>query len=528
MATHKWSDRTTYQGHRVNFGTWFILVALNILVRIKRFGGETSNVTMLQGGYNAGGVAASAGTHDGGAAFDLTPFNWKWRVWLLRLLGCAAYYRPYNWDLRGGGAHIHVIVSGDGTASKGAKQQVIDFLHGLNGLANRAKDPNTRPHGLLLLFHYPVSTSLNVRYATKNQTLRDQPSSAGASLGTLKKNAKFTPIAWVKNSSGNLWGVNKLNEWAYQGDLTSKKPVLKLPSKPVPIPTPVPVPEPAKKSSVTLHIGTINVIRWRLGKKNVRNYDSFQKGLDYSIRVKGFAKMQDALGVSIFGTQESGQYADADLLTNALGKDSWTNILHGDDAGDITEANHVHEKRRILREGMITTGDPRPDAYHNTATWTLLQDGTGSDVIFLFVNTHGDYRPAGKSSASEYDKNREENTKLLTTEAKKIAAKAAADYKVNHVPVVYGGDWNQSADDAYDGVGKAMTAAGYIDTYYHLTSHSGPLTTTNGLGTKKTTGRRLDRVFVEIGTKIGEGKTVLGFPNTDHNGYGVELTLTNN
>ena len=533
----EWSTRTTYQGHRINFGTWFILLVVNRLLRLKRFGGETSNMTMVQGGYNKGGVKASAGTHDGGGAFDLTAYNWKWRVWLLRLFGCAAWYRPYNWDGRGGGAHIHVIVSGDGTASSGGKSQVTDYKNNRNGLANRGKDPNARPKGLLILFRMPKGTDLAVRYATKNTIMRTEPSDSSTSRGTLKKNAKFTPVALVKNGSGNYWVANVNGDFVYDGHLTKKKPIIKLPSKPVkptqPVPVPEPTPQPTKKS-VTLHIGTINVIRWRLGKKNVRGYDGFKKGADWSSRVKGLAKMQDLLGVSVFGTQESGQYKDADLLSDALnddpshkGRERWTNILHGDDAGDITQANHVHDKRKILSEGMIKTGDARQVAYHNTGTWTLLQDTTGSNVIFLLVNTHGEYREAGKTKASEYDLNREEDTLVLIDEAEKIAEAAAEKYGVKQVPIVFVGDFNQDKDDFYDGPGRSMKKRGYADCETLATSMKGPGTTVNSMDPKKTTGRRLDRIFIKVGTLVGPMITVAGYPYTDHNGVGVELTLTN-
>ena len=95
-----WSARTTYQGRAINQGTKQILDALNKMVRTPAFGGEKSDITMAQGGYNRGGVAASAGTHDGGGAFDLTEFNWGNRVRALRILGCAAWHRPYNCDNR--------------------------------------------------------------------------------------------------------------------------------------------------------------------------------------------------------------------------------------------------------------------------------------------------------------------------------------------------------------------------------------------------------------------------------------------
>src|SRR6478735_12712799 len=70
---------------------------------------------VLQGSYNRGGVGASAGTHDGGGAVDISVKGWSYAYKRHvekegRLAGFAAYYRyalPGVWS-----EHIHAIAVG--------------------------------------------------------------------------------------------------------------------------------------------------------------------------------------------------------------------------------------------------------------------------------------------------------------------------------------------------------------------------------------------------------------------------------
>src|SRR5689334_19076486 len=68
---------------------------------------------VVQGSYNAGGVSASAGTHDGGGALDVSPTDHPGKVVLaLREVGFAAWHRVPS---QGPWAeHIHAIAIGDG------------------------------------------------------------------------------------------------------------------------------------------------------------------------------------------------------------------------------------------------------------------------------------------------------------------------------------------------------------------------------------------------------------------------------
>lgn len=103
---------------------------------------------VVQGSYNGGGVSASAGTHDGGGAIDLSVRGLgdlkrkKWIVKQGRLAGFAAWYRPTIPNLWT--EHIHAIAIGDKELSDGARRQVSAYYAGRNGLANNAVDPDPR------------------------------------------------------------------------------------------------------------------------------------------------------------------------------------------------------------------------------------------------------------------------------------------------------------------------------------------------------------------------------------------------
>lgn len=102
-----------------------------------------------QGSYNRG-VAASAGTHDGGGAVDLRvgSYSEDQRIAVVRALkdaGFAAWFRPYNWDGRKGGAHIHALLIGDKEMAAGARSQVLAYDAGRDGLRGNRPDPTYRP-----------------------------------------------------------------------------------------------------------------------------------------------------------------------------------------------------------------------------------------------------------------------------------------------------------------------------------------------------------------------------------------------
>ena len=102
-----------------------------------------SKFAILQGSYNKGGVAESAGTHDGGGAVDVDVRTKSTAqriavVTALRSVGFAAWLRTPaqgNWPY-----HVHAIAVGDQDLSRGAAAQVVEYHRKRNGLANRGQD----------------------------------------------------------------------------------------------------------------------------------------------------------------------------------------------------------------------------------------------------------------------------------------------------------------------------------------------------------------------------------------------------
>lgn len=127
-------DLTEYDGRRVD---WLTRAALEVTA--ERLGYD---LTITQGSYNAGGVAASAGTHDGGGVVDLAAWDQESKVRELRRTGFAAWFRPAISGLWP--AHIHAVLIGNERLSSGARAQVADYLAGRDGLAGDGPDTGPR------------------------------------------------------------------------------------------------------------------------------------------------------------------------------------------------------------------------------------------------------------------------------------------------------------------------------------------------------------------------------------------------
>lgn len=523
------SDRVSIQGKPIDRLTLERYKSFNQLVKSPKFGGERSDITVVQA---IGGAAASAGTHKApGGSLDLTAFNYKNRNLADRLFGGAGWYRP---TLKGvWSAHYHTVTAGVGYAPALARAQVTAMYGGRNGLANNGRDTGPRLK-VWPLFVAPWTErgKRGTYYTKKGVTGRSQGTDAATSTGAIPKGAKFTVIGIV-NAGGVLWAINTNGVHVRKSDLLTSKPSTSTPSL------------PTQKKALTLTIFDVNVIANRLGSDPKKGRSPFKVGKDYDDRVFGFEKMRDIARASEVATTESGTYKNGEGLSKAFGWGGFratadgvpmsaaSFTLHGDDAGDITQGvHHDPKKRELLKEGKYTTGDARESAYHNTATWTLKRDRLGTDVLYMTVAHHADYRTRGKTSASTADKVREKHAKMLISKAEALAAGFAKEYGVKSIPIIFIGDFNQDKDDFYDGPGRAMAAAGYVDAQVVAASHSGPETTFNDFDPKKVAGYRPDRIFVKKGTVVGAMKVVPGWSattgyNTDHNGLGVTLTLTN-
>ena len=128
--------RVVFRGERMNVRTKVMLQRAELYK-----GGAPFTVT--QGSYSKG-VAASAGTHDGGGALDVSvrgksQAEINRMVKALRRAGFAAWQRT---PADGFSPHIHAIAIGDREAAPLAKQQMQSYFAGRSGLRGNAPDRN--------------------------------------------------------------------------------------------------------------------------------------------------------------------------------------------------------------------------------------------------------------------------------------------------------------------------------------------------------------------------------------------------
>ncbi|MDP9144333.1 MAG: hypothetical protein M3N43_06500 [Actinomycetota bacterium] len=114
----------------------------DILVEVDKLVGPYIPIRPTQGSYSTS-VGASAGTHAGGGAVDLStrdmsPWQIELVVFLLRRTGCAAWHRaPSEGDWA---SHVHAINKTARDLSPQAKRQVDSYMAGKNGLASNKPD----------------------------------------------------------------------------------------------------------------------------------------------------------------------------------------------------------------------------------------------------------------------------------------------------------------------------------------------------------------------------------------------------
>lgn len=179
--------KTTYDGKVVDQIT---KAALDEVA--SRLGYEPGSLTILQGSYNAGGVSASAGTHDGGGVVDLSPANWEKKVHALRAVGFAAWHRP---ALPGvWGEHIHAVLIGNEKLSPAAKEQVQQYYNHQDGLADHGPDESWHPDPIpVFKMPAPPTRGKNVDAALK--------------LLRHAKNGPAVRAAQIKQAIKNLVGI---------------------------------------------------------------------------------------------------------------------------------------------------------------------------------------------------------------------------------------------------------------------------------------------------------------------------------
>jgi hypothetical protein len=174
-------DKVTFRGKTLDRKT-----AAALAIAEQRLGYE---LTVVQGSYSPGVVEQSAGTHDRGGVVDLSPFDWKRKVRVLRGLGFAAWRRPAIPGLWG--EHVHAVMIGHQDLAPAAARQVVSFKAGRDGLKGNAIDPDT---------YHPDVEPFNFAAAWRDDLLRQRITGMTARIKALreKRSAARTRITYKR------------------------------------------------------------------------------------------------------------------------------------------------------------------------------------------------------------------------------------------------------------------------------------------------------------------------------------------
>lgn len=445
------SDIVTYQNKHLDRLTYERLRSLNLLVRSADFGGEKSDITLVQG---IGGAPASGGTHIYGGCWDLTEFNFRGRVYGGRLLGGADWHRTAIKGLWIG--HVHGVTAGAGYAALSARQQVTNYWAGGNGLANHGRDDGPRLSTQPLFVAPWTERGKRAVYYTKKavQGHVEGHTTTKTKGSKIPSNAKFTVIG-VVNVNGNLWGLNVNGVHVPMSALSLTKPGKTKPSTPAKPPTP--------KAAEEFTIGTFNFP----DKTKI-------EGVSEGDRIKRAVTQIESVKIDLLGVQELvGRESPtrgsslAERLAAGLGKD-WDLIIPTTDANEnyflrrkaTTDlvAQHEDVVIRGSRGGiplggrhvsLITAGTPignidvgvthlisnnRPGAEVQSALAAKALVATGGSAHKIIV---GDMNTPGPLAG--FTKNGLHNTRLL---AKTNTSRSASTYaRYDKTKVDYDPDW---------------------------------------------------------------------------------------
>jgi hypothetical protein len=210
------TTRTTYKSPSgsiaVDSLTKQVLTVVNQLLRLPQFGGETENMTGLQGSYRPY-TKYSGTTHTGCAAVDLTAYNWRNRLILFDLCGIDAFHRltsDGDWP-----EHMHLALRGMGCAASSLKGQNAEVKQGGDGLVG--SKPDRDRHLRSLLWPLAVYNGRTGKLkSTTNTNLRTGPSYERDIIRPAMKGTVVNAIMEV-NFDGNRWFVTDLGEWGFSG-----------------------------------------------------------------------------------------------------------------------------------------------------------------------------------------------------------------------------------------------------------------------------------------------------------------------
>jgi len=419
--------------------------------KIMKWGKDSMTVTQ---GSRSVAVGASGNTHGGDDAEDLTANEAAAKEKYFRLQGGMFYERA---PIKGvWSRHVHGGRDYSTVGSKAYAQQLVQYHKRNNALANFGPDTGYR---MLVFPKHVYKGYIGYVQARGATNAYEQPTGKSKKITPIKRKQVTYVVAemevagsrWYLTLTGKCIKASRFNKIAKPKTVASTRP-----APVVATPAPTPSAPASKPTSTILNIGTRNVIVNRLTSsgKNGR-FTNVKKGLSWHERKPLLAKDAAQANLDLLGTQEAGERSDmAEFATNLelATKHDW-DFVYGGDNFDISQAN-LWDRSTLgeLESGVVDL----EGSDHDKLVWSRHRvKATGGSL--LIGNLHSEWREGGKSAkGNQYDRLRERQSKKAMAW---LIAKAEGTDDV----VVLLGDFNSTAQNPYDGPGKAAAATGFRD-----------------------------------------------------------------
>lgn len=215
-----------FRGHRFDKMTVQALMAVETALGYE--------LTVAQGSYNQT-VAASGGTHNGGGAVDLAPYDAARKQRVMREVGHFACWErqpiPGVW-----GHHVHGILIGNLRASSAALNQVTAYRNRRDGLARNGGDNSWHPANITP-WRYRVEptigisvTHLRIDFFNALDGRRNPPSRRGRAVQRqlnrkLGGNKPLTVDGVVGDATLDRWGA-----WEHKNGVVDRPRIPDLPN----------------------------------------------------------------------------------------------------------------------------------------------------------------------------------------------------------------------------------------------------------------------------------------------------------
>jgi len=164
--------------------------------------------TLIKGSYVEGDCdTGSSCTHGGGGAMDVSAFNHEKRVHIGRAWGGAAFYRPPNWDGKGGEEHIHIELLGNIKATPQAKAQWAQYINYTDGLANAGPDNTWHPFpkgGPPLIFKWRLYQQEVSRVANLKAAIRSASTATEKAISNAQNDKQADTLRAQARALGNM------------------------------------------------------------------------------------------------------------------------------------------------------------------------------------------------------------------------------------------------------------------------------------------------------------------------------------